>query len=151
MPIAARARPGGEHLLCWSPAVAHAWVQLAGPGRSLLEEVVTPGAMAELAAALLHQAAFLHLSARGATPVGWLRAAGWLVEAVRAARARARPDMLDDDGDGVLEVRDGGPPGRRGGGRLGATRSQRVRLLRGPGRDGAWPATQRRARGAAAR
>ena len=90
---------GAEHLLLLCPAVALAW-RLLAPGCELfLAEVVAGmGGQDDVAAKLLHQASFLHLSLQRHASMRWEAAGWWLVRACGPRCYRAWADLDGDAG-----------------------------------------------------
>ena len=106
-PLCQRGEAGAEHLLTWCPATHHAWDLLGHPmGESSPRRLLQVAAWDHMAAAFLHQAAFLHTSLAGRAGMPW-RSAGALL--ARAVRSRLAPLRLmataeddaasDEDGD----------------------------------------------------
>ena len=104
-----------EHLLLWCPAIALAWRLLAAGCENLLAEVVSGAeGPANVAALLLHQASFLHLSLQRRASMQWEAAGRWLVRACGPRGYRAWAALDGDDGagdDDDLDVQGLGAPG----------------------------------------
>ena len=83
-PLCGLGEHGSEHLLSWCPAVAVAWETLGGPAHVSLREACAVRDLADKAAPLLHQVAYLATILHGACCMDWREGARRLVRTVQA-------------------------------------------------------------------